>query len=434
MLEELLPSIDVEEKRWEAHPRIKVSAAKEVPAAEQMTPEFLERRKSRENKPFMPPRVYFNTEATRDTIRHFVDGIGDSNPLFRDEEYAKKSIYGKLIAPGCFLYTNQWVTLSGGFPGVHAWYSGGDWEWYRPIYVGTTLRSVAVVRDLAIKRGRKVDGGNIYIDYADIIYLDAGTDEILGKELYHIIWAERGIAGKSEKERRRGRTEYSKEDWLKILELYDKEEIRGADPRYWEDVQIGDRLGPMLKGPLTVRDELAWLMGAGSPFFRAHKLEFEFEKRHPKALEYVKETNEADVPELVHVLDQFARNIGVEYAYDYGCQRMSWLCNLFTNWMGDDAFLWRMSGDERAFNQMGDLTVFEGKVTKKYVEAGKCCVDIEAWATNQKGEWSMPPHSSTVILPSREYGPVTYPDPPPNIAEDVRRARPWDELMQAGIL
>jgi hypothetical protein len=26
----------------------------------------------------------FNTQVTRDSIRHFVDGIGDINPLFRD--------------------------------------------------------------------------------------------------------------------------------------------------------------------------------------------------------------------------------------------------------------------------------------------------------------------------------------------------------------
>ena len=36
---------------------------------------------------------------------------------------------------------------------------------------------------------------------------------------------------------------------------------------------------------------------------------------------------------------EFAGKHGVERAYDYGNQRMSWLCNFFTNWMGDDAFL-----------------------------------------------------------------------------------------------
>jgi len=290
------------------------------PEAQKVTPEALERRKFIMNNPFIPPKAYFNTEVTKDNIRHFIDGIGDSNPLFQDEEYAKKTKYGKIVAPGCFLYTNQWGTMSGGFAGVHAWYSGGDWEWYQPIYVGTRLKAVTVVRDSTVKKGRKAGGGNIYIDYGEVIYLNDDTNEILGKELFHTVWAERDAAGSSNKERSQSKTNYSRDDWLKILELYDTEEIRGAKHRYWEDVQSGDLLGPMLKGPLSVRDEVAWLMGGGSPFFKAHNLEFGFERRHPKALEYVKETGEADVPELVHLLDQLARNIGVEYSYDYGGQ------------------------------------------------------------------------------------------------------------------
>ena len=33
----------------------------------------------------------------------------------------------------------------------------------------------------------------------------------------------------------------------------------------------------------------------------------------------------ADVPELVHMQDTAAREIGLPGAYDYGCQRISWL-------------------------------------------------------------------------------------------------------------
>ena len=113
---------------------------------------------------------------------------------------------------------------------------------------------------------------------------------------------------------------------------------------------------------------------------------------------------------------------------------MSWLCNLFTNWMGDDAFLWKMSGDERVFNQMGDVTTFEGKVTAKYIEEGKCCVDIEAWAKNQRDEWSMPPHTSTVILPSREHGPVVYSNPTPKLMEEVNKAMPLDDMIKEGLI
>ena len=83
---------------------------------------------------------------------------------------------------------------------------------------------------------------------------------------------------------------------------------------------------------------------------------------------------------------------------------------------------------------MGDITTFEGKVTRKYIEEGKCCVDIEGWAKNQRDEWSMPPRTSTVILPSREYGPVVYPNPAPKLVEEVKRARPLEEMLSEGII
>jgi len=40
----------------------------------------------------------FNQHASYEAIRNFANGIGDSNPLYRDEEYAKKTKYGALIA------------------------------------------------------------------------------------------------------------------------------------------------------------------------------------------------------------------------------------------------------------------------------------------------------------------------------------------------
>jgi len=428
----------VSETKWERHARL-LALSKEKKGQEdkheEFTQEAQERRRNRADKPFYPRSVYFNRQATKDGIRHFVDGIGDTNPLFSDEEYAKKTRYGGIIAPGTYLYTIQWISPGIGGPGIHGWYSGGSWEWYRPILAGDEFTVVSVLRELVEKKGR-MGAGRTWIDYSDVIYINQ-EGEIVGKELGYAIMGERSRASSAGKYRRIPKPVYTRDNWIKILDMYENEELRGSKPRYWEDVQVGDKVGPMIKGPLSVRDELAWLMGAGSPFFRAHKIEYQYEMRHPRALEYV-ETEEADtpgdVPELVHILNPFARTIGVERAYDYGSQRMSWLCNLFTNWMGDDGWLWKMQGDMRVFNQMGDITTFEGRVVKRYIEDGKCCVDIEAGAKNQRDEQSMAPHISTVILPSKEHGPVKYPDPAPELLEEIKRARPLDDLIREGLI
>jgi acyl dehydratase len=424
--------------KWEEHARI-IALSKENKREEEIheiyTDAAQERRRSRANKPFYPRSVYFNTQATKDGIRHFAEGMGDTNPLFTDEEYAKKTKYGNIIAPGAYLYSINWIVMGYGGPGVHGWYSGGDWEWYRPVFAGDEFKTVNILRELVPKKG-KMGGGRTWIDYGDVIYVNQ-KGEIVGKEYQHIVLGERGQASSAKKHRDVPKPQYTKEDWTKILDLYEQEEVRGSNPRYWEDVNVGDKLGPMIKGPLSVRDIIAWSMGSGTPYIKAHKIQYDYEKRHPKTLEYV-QTEEADnpgdVPELVHFLDPFAQAIGIERIYDYGNQRMSWLCNFFTNWIGDDGFLWKMSGDLRTFNLAGDITTFEGKVVKKYKENDHCCVDIEAWAKNQRDQWSITPHISTVILPSKEYGPVVYPGTAPEIKEEVKRARPLSDLIKEGLI
>ena len=35
------------------------------------------------------------------------------------------------------------------------------------------------------------------------------------------------------------------------------------EPRWWEDVEEGDEVGPLVKGPLTVTDMICWHVGMG---------------------------------------------------------------------------------------------------------------------------------------------------------------------------
>jgi len=81
----------------------------------------------------------FNTVASADAIRHFVDGVGDVNPLFRDEEYAKNTRYKKVIAPPSWPYSVFPTWIPQGLKGVHAFHSGNDWTFYKPIYEGDTI-------------------------------------------------------------------------------------------------------------------------------------------------------------------------------------------------------------------------------------------------------------------------------------------------------
>ena len=50
----------------------------------------------------MPPRG--SREASLDNIQRFGDGVGDYNPLYRDEAYGAQSRFGTVIAPPIFIY------------------------------------------------------------------------------------------------------------------------------------------------------------------------------------------------------------------------------------------------------------------------------------------------------------------------------------------
>jgi hypothetical protein len=53
-----------------------------------------------------------------------------------------------------------------------------------------------------------------------------------------------------------------------------------------------------------------------------------------------------------------------------------------------------------------------GRVVRKYLADGdRTSVDLDVWGENQRGEITTPGHAS-VLLPSREYGPVELPEPP----------------------
>ncbi|MFH1652054.1 MAG: MaoC family dehydratase N-terminal domain-containing protein, partial [Chloroflexota bacterium] len=305
-----------------------------VDAAE-ITDAMVEELKQRIGVVWKPRRPYFNTQANPDTIRHYCDGIGDMNPLYVDPGYAKNTKYGRLLAPPTWLYSVYWAAQGRGMPGVHAWHSGDKWEFYLPIKEGDTISYTNEMVDVQVKESQMA--GKTVIQYHDIRYYNQ-RGELVAKALDWCVRAARRASGEKGKYADIKPAEYNKEDMEKIFADYDAEEIRGANPRYWEDVNEGDTMQPVIKGPLSRRDIYAWLIGAGSPFIRAHGLAMGFLQRHSGADMMDAKTGLADVPELVHMEDSRAQTIGIPGAYDYGCQRISWLDNVVTNWMGDDGF------------------------------------------------------------------------------------------------
>jgi len=125
-----------------------------------------------------------------------------------------------------------------------------------------------------------------------------------------------------------------------------------------------------------------------------------------------------DVLQRVHWDPAYARRAGNPTTFDYGRMRETWLIHLCTDWMGDDAWLWRLECEFRRFNYVGDTQWLEGTVTRRHLVDGRPAVEVELAATNQRGEVTTPGRA-TILLPSREHGPVRLPEPPDGATDTV---------------
>lgn len=341
-------------------------------------------------------------EATRDNIRHYAHGIGDDNPLWCDPVYAAKSHYGGIVALPSFLFSTSRIVSGyvGGLPGVHAMWSGADWTWHKPVYRNDEIRTEAYLKDLVEHQTRFAGRAVQQIYHVD--FFNQQGDRVAEADSW-CFRTERDQArehGTKYKEvRERGLRRYTDEELAEAYKLYRNEEIRGSVPRYWEDVNEGDELQTMFKGPMTVTGFVAYAQGWGGLYIRANKLAWKLIDAHP-GVGIKNRFGIPDVPERVHWEEEFALEVGAPGAYDYGPERTSWLTHQLTNWMGDTGFLHKASCQVRRHNPEGDMLFITGKVKRKYIEDGKHMVEIAQEARNQTDELSAI-GTGIVVLPTK---------------------------------
>ncbi len=76
----------------------------------------------------------------RGAVRKFAEAIGDPNPLYVDETYAKKSRHGRLIAPPTFARTLDYGVIDGlVIPTEGLIHGEQQFHFERPLYVGETI-------------------------------------------------------------------------------------------------------------------------------------------------------------------------------------------------------------------------------------------------------------------------------------------------------
>ena len=366
------------------------------------------------------------TVATPDSMRNFARSYGDDNPLYGDETYGGSTRWGAQVAAPMMpialnlpLYDdpNAEKVRRPAFRGIHVFVSGSRWTWYRPILEGDRIFSFGGIESVVEKRSEFAER-SLLMSFALVKMNQRAEVVAISRTL--AIHTERKTAREKGKYSSIEPATYTDEDLARLDAIYAAEQRRGAETRWWEDVEVGETLQPMAKGPLTETDMIVF--HAGGYGFVPYELcsnRLAYKNRQRIRAFYVKNAHGIpDVAQRVHWDSAWAQAIGNPMAYDYGVMRDCYLSHFVTDWMGDDGWLVEQASEIRKFNYIGDSHVITGEVVGKRIEDGRCLVDIEMRGTNQRDVVTCP-GTATVALPSREHGPVLLPEPPAELQEQA---------------
>ena len=400
-------------------------AASAIDATGRITQDDIDRARRQIGVPKFAFNKPFNARSSSDVLSHFAWACGDDNPLWHDRNYGEGTRWLDQIGYPLFLHSTgtnltpkpgpeQKALFKGLFRGVGKYYTGVDWTWWQPIYPDQQFFVQRLTSDVKINEKSSFSGGlSVTEIYSDHWVDDAG--QTVGRREEAYLSAEREGSKKAGRYADVKRHVYTPDDLDRIDEVYAAEQRRGSEKRWWEDVNVGDAITPVAKGPLTMVDVIAMHMGLGLSSSGIGPLRYNWKQRTKMPSFYVADRfGVPDVVQRVHWDHDRAQELGLPTSYDYGQMRTSWLIHLVSNWMGDDAWLWKLSCQSRAFNFMGDTTICSGTVVDKRIEGPHHVVELKLASTNQRGD-NTAPGSATIILPSRAAGDIQLPAPPVDV-------------------
>jgi acyl dehydratase len=138
---------------------------------------------------------------------------------------------------------------------------------------------------------------------------------------------------------------------------------------YFEDVQVGDEIPPLVKGPIQ-QIQLTRYAGASGDF-------------NP-----------------IHQDEEFARAAGMGGVFAHGMLSMGWVGQALTDWAGAGAVR-KLGVRFAALVRLKDIVTCQGRVIDKSSKDDVHLVELEVWAQNQRGE-KVVTGKATLALPARE--------------------------------
>ena len=334
-------------------------------------------------------------QASLDNIRRYGDGAGDYNPLYRDVGYAKGSRFGDITAPPTFLYSVTLGVIAGETGAIDRRrvstrylpvnYAGAEIEFIRPIWRDDTITAVETVGETQRKTSKRI--GPINFNTGHVVFTNSRREIVATIDTLMARYQNTG--GMLEYDRT-PKSEGEQSSRL-VIEPADplvwERTRRGGDTLFWEDVVEGEAIPTLKKGTYSVTELFLFTHGVlGTGRSTRSALDSEgsadlggggrFDEEHA----------------------QKRRNMPGQF--DFGPQRVCWLSQAVSDWMGDDGTLKKLSASIRHPNVVGDTNTIHGSVTRKFRSDGQNLVEVSVENVNQSG---LPTAFGTAIveLPAR---------------------------------
>lgn len=324
--------------------------------------------------------------ATEESIKNLATTMDCWNPLWRDDNYAAHTRWGSIIAPPFYQdgisYLHWGLKPTPGMGFFDHIYIGEDWEFFKPIRVNDSFklwRRRPQLEDVTAADGKGPRRLNFLVHDHDHINQ---RDEIVSSfklylECSFLTEPPKELPAISE-------YKYTKEELEFIDRAIAEEEVRGADIRYWEDVQVGDETRPVVLGPTTIWDLVIFHTGSGGPGGGLLPIR-EMRKVTPWEVAQDPVTGVFHCMTEVHLAERIAQMAGNPLPFHFGAMARQTMGRLATNWMGDDGFLRKFNWRHLARTPIGDALICRGKVTNKRAENGEYLVDLAIWLENLRG-------------------------------------------------
>ncbi len=334
--------------------------------------------------PFRPTK-----EASLDNIKRFGDGVGDYNPLWRDENHAKASQFGMITAPPTFIFGVSLGVVAGETGNIDRArvsteylpvnYAGAEIEFVRPIWLGDKITAQEQVGETIRKTSKRI--GKIAFNTGLVSYTNQRKELVATIKTLMARYENTGAT-----------MEYDRQPKVDAqIEPADplvwERERRGAEVRYWEDAEEGEVLPVLKKGTYSVTELFLFTHGA---------LGTGRSSRAALAAEGSADLGGGGRFDAEHA--QKRRNMPGQF--DFGPQRVCWLSQIVTDWMGDAGTLEKLNTSIRHPNVVGDTNTVHGEVLKKTVANDAHLVEVQIQNVNQSG-LATALGTAIVALPSR---------------------------------